>query len=120
MKGPDNEGVSGRTAAQRQWQTEREARQRETWLSFCTRLRICHACRVKACRRARICRGDPHECFLRFWRKLPEESKVWLRAGISARCSGASVEQARNIADSERARWLALQNWAPGGPLTRA
>jgi hypothetical protein len=38
------------------------------------------------------------------WQALPEEMRVWIRAGIKARAEGLSPSQASDVADAEVAR----------------
>ena len=49
-----------------------------------------------------------HECFRLHWGAMPEEMKVWIRAGIKARAEGLSPSQANDAADAEVARHRAL------------
>jgi hypothetical protein len=76
-------------------------------------------CGQPACRRARACVGDAEACFKRFWPLVPEEFKVWFRAGIKARVDGHSPREAAAIGDTEVVRWKACvaQYGAPETPL---
>jgi hypothetical protein len=64
-------------------------------------------CREMQCRRARACSGDVPTCFERHWPHVPEHMKVWLRACVRARCDGASVEEAVDIAAAAEVQALA-------------
>ncbi|MGO9045640.1 MAG: hypothetical protein ACLQFW_01950 [Xanthobacteraceae bacterium] len=36
---------------------------------------FCRACRLKACRRAKSCGGDPHPCLKRSFLKVPDDQR---------------------------------------------
>jgi len=67
------------------------------------------ACKEPRCRREHSCSGDLHACSARRWAAIPEEEKVWFRAGMKAIIAGASFEEAVRMGEAERDRWRALQ-----------
>ena len=105
-----------RTMTFADWQTPTQrATQAEMWrrddaqrLAMCNALQFWRACGKRACQRQHTCAGDPHACFTRHWALVPEDQKVWLRAGIKARKDGLSPEMAARAADAEQARVAAL------------
>jgi hypothetical protein len=92
------------TRAQLQWQDKIDREREAAARAQCKLLRVWRACRKKPCRRAHSCKGNMEECFDLHWRALPEEARVWLRAGIKARIEGLSPNQAAEAADAEVAR----------------
>ncbi len=54
-------------------------------LAFCNSLQFWQECQIGACRRNHSCRGEPHACFTRHWRSVPEDEFAMARAEIHAR-----------------------------------
>lgn len=94
---------------------ERRRREREAVRALNGLLRFWKVCDA-ACRRAGVCAGDPQACFGRFWPHVPEELKIFLRAGIQARLKKMSAAEAVRAADAEVERWRALTAPAPAQP----
>jgi hypothetical protein len=99
--------------AQREAQAEIEANQRATdaaWRGLFTVLRLWKFCPFKRCRHACACSGDATRCYNRFWPLVPEHTKVYLRAYItaSARDELPRREAVRH-AEQELARYLAME-----------
>jgi hypothetical protein len=84
---------------------EHEAYRR--WFNDC--LEFWRACERPRCAREHTCSDDPHACFARRWKTIPEPEKVWLRAGMRALGSGMAFEDAERVAHAELERWTALQ-----------
>jgi hypothetical protein len=59
------------------------------------------ACEDGACKRNARCAGNPHECFMRWWRWVPERHKAHYRAYVRARAEGGTHEQAQQHAEAE-------------------
>jgi hypothetical protein len=57
---------------------------------------------------ARIPACDAEECFQQKWQSLPEEMRMWIRAGIKAPAEGLSPSRASDAADAEVERHRAL------------
>ena len=96
------------TRAQLEWQDKIDRQRDAAARAQCNALQFWRWCRKKPCRRAHSCEGDMHECFRLHWGAMPEEMKVWIRAGIKARAEGLSSSQANDAADAEVARHRAL------------
>ena len=115
------------TRAQLEWQDKIDRKRDEDARAKCNGLQFWRWCRQKPCRRAHSCKGDADECFRLKWQALPEEMRVWIRAGIKARAEGLSPSQATDVADAEVARHreltakyeATLANTRPG-PVARA
>ena len=97
------------TAAQDASRAEDADEHTATMRFVCTLFRFWRVCPHKACRRAHTCGGDPHACFARWWRHVPQEVKVLVRAGITARCAGLDPQEAARAARAEVARWRELE-----------
>jgi hypothetical protein len=54
-------------------------------------------CPESACRRAKSCVGQPHDCFLRWWPHVPEDFKFGVRMAIKALGEGASGAEAGQV-----------------------
>lgn len=77
--------------------------------TVCTWFKFWLVCPKKPCRRARACVGDPTACFERWWRHIPEEHKVQLRATVKARFEGLSPEDAVRAGLAEKERFIELE-----------
>ena len=75
-------------------------------------------CADKQCLRAKGCRGDVDACFRRYWPQVPEELKVWMRAGITARNKGLSVQEAGRVAEAEVERWCGAHDESKPSPAS--
>jgi hypothetical protein len=71
-------------------QTEAETRELR---SLSTRLAIPGLCDVRACRRARACRGDPHDCLARYEPLVPDDARAGADALIEARRQGRPFDE---------------------------
>jgi hypothetical protein len=69
-----------------------------------TKLLFWRVCTLKACKRARGCRGDVDACWQRWRGAIPDGLMMRLRLAISARVAGLSVEEALRAADAQVAR----------------
>jgi hypothetical protein len=58
-------------------------------------------CDDGACKRSEACAGNPHECFTRWWRWVPERCKEYFRAYVRARADDSTHEQANRYAEAE-------------------
>jgi hypothetical protein len=85
---------------QAEWDSAHQARQR----TICNAFQFWSVCSDRRCQRGQSCSGDAEACFKRWWWVLPEEARVFFRAGIKARHAGLSVEEAYREADAEVAR----------------
>jgi hypothetical protein len=61
-------------------------------------------CQDGACERVKACAGDPHACHQRWWKVVPERSKVKYRAYVRARADGRSHEDASAFVEAELER----------------
>jgi hypothetical protein len=97
--------------AQRQGESDSEA---QDLRPLCRALQFWRVCGKAPCRRALDCKGDAQACFRHFWRQFPEETRVWVRAAISASAGGMKNKAAGLAADAEVARWQDIQQrYAP-------
>lgn len=96
------------TPEQRAWLDRHERRERRRATIRCNMLQFWRICAKRACVRHRTCSDDPHACFARHWVMVPEDEKVWLRAGVRARAEGLTPERAARAADADVARHRAL------------
>jgi hypothetical protein len=73
-----------------------------------TRLAIPGLCDARACRRARACRGDPHDCLERYEPLVPDDARAGADALIEARRGGASAGALAGCRCRQSARKAAL------------
>ena len=59
------------------------------------------ACEDGACKRVKACAGNPHDCFMRWWRWVPERHKAHYRAYVRALADGGTHDEAQRYATAE-------------------
>jgi hypothetical protein len=110
---PGETKEEARLRAQAEWRAAEPARKREEEESrrqLCTGLTFWRVCRHKQCNRQRACAGDADRCFTRFWPMVPEETKTYFRAYITASARDKlSHHEANRQARAEVARYLEME-----------
>src|SRR5688572_8341572 len=79
----------------------RSRRYKARTLEFCNGLEFWQRCHIGACRRSRSCRGEPHACFGRHWRSVPDHVMAFVRARINASEQGLAPAAAVRTAIEE-------------------
>ena len=105
MPKPASTFIDHRTPAQRARYEKQQRKDTATWRGICNVMQLWRRCRRSPCKRHHACGADdPQACYQQKWQMLPEDGKIWLRAGIKARVAGLPAPAAAQAADAELAR----------------
>jgi hypothetical protein len=99
--------------AQKEAQANADAERRDQAQArrgLCSTLLFWKVCRHKQCNRERGCRGDVDRCFNRLWPLVPEETKTYFRAYVTASARDKlPPHEAVRHAKAEVARYLDME-----------